>query len=65
MEGETLVDHSHNLIGLDDESRGVFDSELGAVEVGDDEINSGKGLKEGNFFLNEQVSSLTLESLVR
>ena len=53
MEGETLVDHSHNLIGLDDESRGVFDSELGAVEVGDDEINSGKGLKEGNFFLNE------------
>lgn len=65
VEGETLVDHSHNLIGLDHESRSVFDSELGAVEVGDDEVNSGKSLEEGDLFLNEQVSSLTLESLVR
>jgi hypothetical protein len=65
VEGETLVNDSHNFVGLDHETGLVLNSELGAIEVSHDKVDTGESFKEGNFLLNEQVSTLTLEDLVR
>lgn len=43
----------------------VLNSKLGTIEVGNNKVDSSEGFKKSNFFLNEQISSLTLESLVR
>jgi hypothetical protein len=61
VERKTLVHDSHYFVGLDDEARLVLNSELGAIEVGHDEINSGQSFEESNLLLNEQVSTLTFE----
>jgi len=65
VERKTLINDSHNFVGLDHETGLVLNSELGAIEVSHDKVNTGESFKKGNFFLNEQVSTLTLEDLVR
>jgi hypothetical protein len=45
MEWETLVGHGFNVIGLNYLSRVVFNSDFGAVEMGDNELNSSQSLE--------------------
>lgn len=40
MEWQTLAGHGFNVIGLDDLSRVVFNSDFGAVEMSDNELHS-------------------------
>lgn len=64
VEGQTLVKHSLNVIGLDNFARLVLDAQLGSIEVVDDEVDTSESLQESDFFLHEQIGALALEAFV-
>ena len=46
VERETLILYGLDLIGFDDLTGGVLDTELRAIEMGDDEVDASEGLIE-------------------
>lgn len=64
MEGKTLVWNRLEVIWLDNLAGRVLDPNIGAIEVFHDEVDSGKSLLERNLMFNEQISALSLESLM-
>lgn len=65
VEGKTLIRHSLDVIRLDNFTGLALNSQLSSIQVSDHEINTSEGLKQSNLLLNKQISSLSLEFLVR
>ncbi len=65
MEGKTFFWDSFEVIGLDNFTWSVLNSDFGSIEVSDYEVDASQGLNQSDFVFNEKVSTLTLKALVR
>lgn len=64
VERKTFLGDSLEVVGLNDLTWLVFNSDLGAIQMSDDEVNSCECLNQSDFVFNEQISTLTLEALM-
>ena len=64
MERQALVWDCLQVVGLDHLARLVLDSNLGAIEVSHNEVHACQSFSERDLMFNEQISALSLESLV-
>jgi len=64
VERKTLLLNSLDFLGLDHLTGLVLDSNLGAVEMFENEVDAGQSLEQGNGLLHKQISSLALEQLM-
>ena len=65
VEGKTFLRNRFEVIRLNNLAWLVLNSNLCAIEVRDNEVNASKGFNQSDFVLNQKISTLTLESLVR
>ena len=64
IEWEAFLCDCLNIVGLDDLTWLVFNSNLSAIEVCEDEVNTSECFDQRNFVLDEQVGTSSLELLV-
>ena len=64
IEWETFLCNCLNIVGLDDLTWLVFNSNFSAIEVFEDEVYTSECFDQRNFVLNEQVGTSSLELLV-
>jgi len=65
VEGKTLISNGLNIIWLNNFPRLVLNSQLSAVQVSDHKVYTSESLEKSDFLSNKQVSTLSLELLVR
>jgi len=65
VEWKTLVGDSLQLIGFNNFTWSVLNTNLRAVKVHESEINTSESFIERDFFLHKQISTLSLKALVR
>lgn len=64
VERKSFLGDSLEVVGLNDLTWLVFNSDLGAIEMGDNEVHSCECLNQSDFVFNQQVSTLALEALM-
>lgn len=65
MEGKTFFWDGLEVIGLDNFTWSVLNSDFSSIEVSDHEVDASQSLNQSDFVFNEKVSTLTLKALVR
>ncbi len=64
MEGKTFLWDSFEVIGLDNFTWSVLNSDFSSIEVSDHEVDASQSLNQSDFVFNEKVCTLTLKALV-
>lgn len=64
MEWKSFLVHCLEIVGLNNFSRVVFDSNLCAVKVGNNDVDTSQGFAKGDFLFVQQVGTFSLKTLV-